>query len=830
MTVFPVQANMTRGEATPLVHGRGDTEHYSAALALARNVVVTRYGGVTRAPGSFYQGPTKNNAKKSRFIPFEFNRTQVFAIEAGDLYFRFWTPAGRIESPPGTPVEVVTPYAEADLKHLRVRQSGDVVYIWCKKTAGGAYQPRTLTRTSDTVWTLALYNTLDGPFLREDTQGTTLTPASYGSITPTMTSLVAPSGTVSSSGAAGDAWEVFDRAVNTSSNVDGSAVGFVQYRQAGGLQVVADAYALTSANNNTDTNDMPSIWQFQGSNDGATWVTLDSRKGETGWANSETRFYDFPNTVAYEYYRLNFQGGGGGDGNLSTIAELSIHRKASDQTPFNLTASATTGINGGAGFKASDAGRVISLMGSDGRWRTAEIVARSSATVVTIRLHGHALPDLTPIARWRLGAFSEESGWPTIGTFYEDRLGHGRTSTDPIGMWFSVNGDYDNFETSSPQVDDDAISLRLTGGKLNELSWMIDLDDVVAGTAGSLRAVGRNNQNAAFSPTNARQKNETVAPSSDIEPVQIEEIVLFMDFFEQRLYEAAYTYEIDGYLAREASTLNEHLFLAGVEEITYLSHPHKILVARRYDGKLIFFTYDREQKVAGGTLIDMGGGIVESVMGLPGEGGTDLWMIVRRTINGNTVRYVETLAAFWRSDLGVQVDPLYAACGGQRSAAASTTVTGLTHLANTTVGVWADGRDIGDAAVSAGGVLTLPAGISGADVAWGIRMPWQIKTLRLTQIGNQDGSGLGRRVNIANAMVDLFEAQGVEVGSVDQQDLLGYLDEIEEDPDAPKPLLTGMYPIAVDDSWRNNGVLVIGGDSMYSATVRAIQLEVDGEP
>ena len=167
MTVSPLQANMTRGEMTPYVHARADTEHYAAGLALARNVIVMKYGGVTRVPGSLYQGDAKNASKTARFIRFEFNREQVYAIEAGDLYFRFWTASGRVEVA-SVPVEVVTPYLEADLKYLRARQLGDVIYIWCAKAAGGAYQPRTLTRNSETSWTLALYTVKDGKIVQEE--------------------------------------------------------------------------------------------------------------------------------------------------------------------------------------------------------------------------------------------------------------------------------------------------------------------------------------------------------------------------------------------------------------------------------------------------------------------------------------------------------------------------------------------------------------------------------------------------------------------------------------------------------------------------------------
>ena len=147
-----VQLNFTRGEVTPFIHARIDLDHYKAGLATMRNWVPLRYGGMTRMPGSLYYGHTKTSAKRSRFLPFVFNQSQKYSIEAGETYFRFWTRNGRIESPPGTPVEVVTPYLEADLKYIQTRQSGDLVFITCR-----GYWPRVLTRISETSWSLTTY-------------------------------------------------------------------------------------------------------------------------------------------------------------------------------------------------------------------------------------------------------------------------------------------------------------------------------------------------------------------------------------------------------------------------------------------------------------------------------------------------------------------------------------------------------------------------------------------------------------------------------------------------------------------------------------------------
>mgnify|MGYP000905454819 FL=1 len=819
MTVRTLQANMTRGEVTPYVHARVDTEHYQAGLAEALNFIVLRYGGVVRCPGTLYQGPAKLANKKSRTIPFEFSRSQVYAIEAGDQYFRFWTPAGRVESPPGTPVEVATPYLEADLQYIQSRQSGDVLYLFCR-----GYQPQTLTRLSETSWVLADYVPQDGPYMDANVTATTLTPADYGSLTPKMSGLTAPSGTVTGIGGA-DAWKIFDKNPATGAS-DNDSNRSITYQLDGGAQVIVENYYLT-ATTGPEIDRTPTVWKVEGSNDGSTWTVLDSRQGETGWGSGERRYYEFFNKTPFEYHRFSWTGVDGAS-NANTFNELTFNKAAASQTAFNLTASSTTGINDGAGFVASDVGRPIRLLGSDGRWRWAEIISRTSSTVVTIKLHGYALPDLSPIINWRLGAWSDETGWPSAVAIYEDRLVGARTDADPLGIWASVNGDYDNFRTSVPTVDDDGIAVRLTGGTLNDIGWLVEGKDIVAGTAGSLRAVGRNNPNGALSPSNIRQRSETITPSSRAEPVNIENVLLYIDFYEQRLYEAAYTYEVEGYLAREVSTLNEHLFAAGVTKVVYLSHPHKIVVALRQDGKLIAFTYDRDQKVAGGTLVDVGG-VVEDITALSGDTGTDLWLVVRRTINSATVRYVERLAEFWRSDFTVQDVPVYAACSVIYDGAPVSLITGLTHLAGETVGVWADGRDLGSLPVSSGGTLTLVGGVEASQVVIGKRMPARLKTLRLAQIGNQDGSGLGRKVSIATAAVDLLEAAGLSYG-LTVSDAMQFEDQAEEDPSEPVPLRTGMFELPGNDGWQNSGVFVIETDKLYPATIRAISLEIDGEP
>jgi hypothetical protein len=124
---------------------------------------------------------TKTSTKASRLVNFEFSTTQAYVLEFGDLYVRFFTNNGRLESPPGTPVEVVTPYTEAQLPSIKWAQSADVLYL-----VHPSREPRKLVRNSATSWTLSVIDFIDGPYFPENITATTVTPsATTGSITLT---------------------------------------------------------------------------------------------------------------------------------------------------------------------------------------------------------------------------------------------------------------------------------------------------------------------------------------------------------------------------------------------------------------------------------------------------------------------------------------------------------------------------------------------------------------------------------------------------------------------------------------------------------------------
>ena len=190
----PMRNGFVAGEWSPRMEGRDDLEGYFQSMRQSKNGIVTPQGGWTRRPGTEYVAETKTSATASRLIPFVFNLTTAYAIEAGNLYFRFYANEGQVQttgtfadgatfadgggwSDGGTAIEVTTPYTSAQLPDLQWAQVGDVMYI-----VHPDHPPYKLTRTSAVSFTMAEVEWTNGkaPLLAENFTSTTITVTGAG--------------------------------------------------------------------------------------------------------------------------------------------------------------------------------------------------------------------------------------------------------------------------------------------------------------------------------------------------------------------------------------------------------------------------------------------------------------------------------------------------------------------------------------------------------------------------------------------------------------------------------------------------------------------------
>jgi hypothetical protein len=145
-----LHTNFTAGELSPRLYGRVDVARYQNGAKQLRNANVLVQGGVIRSYGSRYIAGTKNNAVRSRLIPFVFNRTQAYALEFGDQYMRVFRADGtRVETSPGVAYEIATPYTEAMLPALDYCQGADTMFLFHEQVP-----VQRLQRFLDTLWTM----------------------------------------------------------------------------------------------------------------------------------------------------------------------------------------------------------------------------------------------------------------------------------------------------------------------------------------------------------------------------------------------------------------------------------------------------------------------------------------------------------------------------------------------------------------------------------------------------------------------------------------------------------------------------------------------------
>ena len=107
------------------------------------------HGGFKRRPGSIFVAEVKDSAKSTRLIPFNISRNESYILEVGHLYMRFYTNNARIQSG-GNPVEVATPWEQADIWDIHFAQANDIMYMVHDK-----YNPRKLTHTGATTWAIS---------------------------------------------------------------------------------------------------------------------------------------------------------------------------------------------------------------------------------------------------------------------------------------------------------------------------------------------------------------------------------------------------------------------------------------------------------------------------------------------------------------------------------------------------------------------------------------------------------------------------------------------------------------------------------------------------
>jgi hypothetical protein len=680
--------------------------------------------------------------------------------------------------------QIDSPYTDEDARDIRAVQSIDVVYLFCD-----GYRPRKLSRYGLIDWRFSTIEFDSGPFMPVDTKNGVITMTGTGNPVPIMTGNTTPSGTASAdseddgsdtsifggdddSGTPHLAWNAFNEEVTTWWQPESTQRGILMYQFTAPIVINGYTIYIPRFNDNdtyTALDYAPSDFEFMGY-DGSNWISLDSQIGYVLYDSGRSVTFPFNNSTAYAKYGLFITKCYRNGDIPPRVARLVMSTTDTGVQDTALILSGDyTRLNGGVGFRSTDVGRYIRAQGKDSFWRIAKIVAYTDATHITVRIIGEPFPSAAnPVRNWQIAYWSDGTGWPRVGVFFNDSLFMGGNTDAPDMVAGSRTGAYEDFTQRTPineVLDDSALVIRLNSRRLSRVQWLeTDERGLLIGTGSAEWVVSASNADAALTAKNVKARSSTARGSAFVEPVKVDRQVLYVQAARRTVREYAYVFQSDGYASPSMSLFASQMGVPRFAQMAYSAEPHNLVWMRRDDGSVVCLTYNREENVIGWHSHSFSG-VVECVASKPSA--TDkqdiLWIVVNRTINGQTKRYIERLMPFW--DFDSTLDTAHFVDSGLRYEGAATDIIyGLTHLEGKAVEGLADGIPFGPLTVT-NGRITLP--FEAENVVVGLPFTSEAETSNI-EAGAADGTAQGKVKRPHNVSIQLWDTADGEVGRLNE--------------------------------------------------------------
>ncbi len=764
-----LQTNFTAGEISPRLFARVDIEKYAAGAAAIENMIVLPHGGLARRPGTHFVDAVKDSLKFTRLIPFELSATLAYVLQFGEGYIRFHT------------------------NHSIVIDGRDF--------ANGAFDAGIEGWTDISAGTGTLAHDAEDNRLN-------LVGAGAGNEARAEQSFKA----------------VSTQLYTVTLDVISGAVTYKVGTSTGGDEIASDTLAvgadqtfsfqspvsreifITFENANNDTRQIDNV-RLSSPIYEIDSPFLEGDLDQIKFAQTSTALYlvhpefaprrlrrDAVNEWVLEV--LDFVDGPYQDQNDDDT--LTLDPAAASGPAVAVVASADL-------FAAGDNGRVLRINNpaSGADWGWGIITAVTDARNVTVNIR-EPFATANATANWRLGAWSDTSGYPSAITFFEQRLAFANTAAEPDRFWMSKSGTA-MIEVFSPSDfdgsvnDDNAITYQIADDQVNAIHWMDGGDVLVVGTA-SGEYVIRAGSSEAVTPANIQVKRQTTRGSDRfVRPVRIDQQLLHLQRAGRKIRNFFFDFDINGYVSDDITIVAEHITRSKVFEMAYQQEPDSLVWAARGDGLLLGLTFQRDQQVVGwhrhlvGGRLDGGNAVVESVAAVPTPGNTadELWMVVARTVDGQTRRYVEYMEQPYNLVDTPQDAAFFVDSGLTYDGPPAQVFAGIDHLEGEAVSILADGAVHPDVTVTAGQItLTRPA----SKVQAGLSYRSLVRMLS-PEAGGGPGPASGKTKRVSELVLEFFETLGARYGADESA-----LDVIPfraggNTMDSPPPIFTGFKKV-----------------------------------
>ena len=485
---------------------------------------------------------------------------------------------------------------------------------------------------------------------------------------------------------------------------------------------------------------------------------------------------------------------------------LSENSSATTLTPSATTGSITVTASA-ATFTAQHVGAYFKIQAG-----YVLITAFGSSTSVTATVIETVVASAT--ADWSEGAWSDYQGYPEDVKFYENRLFHSATLRRPLDIWGSVIEEYENYKEGT--LDTDAVNYRIGSNQVDKILWLYPTQVLNLGTAGGPFTAASGTFLDPISATNisVRQQNENGA--ANVVPVRVGSFVYYVERSGKLLGQFAYDLNTDSYITENITYLSDHILGDGVVEMALQKYPYMILWAVLTDGTIATLTREQTNNVRGWTRqTPVGtGAFIESISSIPNGTEDQVWMVVKRTINGNTRRHIEFVES---QNFGTIEDAFFVESGLTYDGVSTVTIMGLDHLEGETVQILADGA-VRPNQVVTGGQLTLTLAASKIHVGLGYTAT--IETLDI-EAGSATGTAMAKPKQLSKLNVRLRNTVGCKVGTSVQQDVIPFRASGVPMNEAI-PLFNGDKEVYFPEGWTKEKTVVIKQEQPLPLHVLAI--------
>ena len=699
--------NFTAGELSPRLDGRNDLSKYPSGCKTLENFIVYPHGSAARRSGSQFISEVKTSSKKTRLIPFEFSTTQTYILEFGDQYIRVYKDKGQVQSG-GSAVEISTPYLEAELFDLKFAQSADVLYI-CHPN----HEVEKLSRTSHTSWTLADVDFTKGPMQDANTTTTTLNPGATAVGTGVSLAASATTG------------------INSGSGFQSTDVGRFVFLHGGYAKITgvtdttnATIEILTTLSASTATENWR-LGAFSDTTGHPSCVTFFEQRLVFAGTTNQPQTVFFSKSGDYENMDANIGG---------TIADSDaiIYTIASNQVNAIRFMTATrTLIIGTAGGEFS-----VSGGGAD--------VAITPTNILIKKQSNHGAANLDALAVGNVTLFMQRA----------------RRKMRELAYNFDVDGYIaPDMTILAEHITEGGITQMAYQQEPNQIIWLVRGDGELIGftyqreqqvTAWHRHIFGGKFVEATITVTdfaNIADNTKIVLTKSDGTSTTFNSAT------------SATSGKFHTTSSNNQTATNLKTLIDADSDFTATVSTNTVTIketAPQATGFLTMTTGDTTRLAS----TDEGKAICESVAVIPTDDTEyEVYIIMKRTINGSTKRYIEVLNTF---DFTETDNTTFNFLDSQLdyNGSAVTTISGLSHLEGQTVAILADGATHANKIVSSG---EISLDRSATKVKVGLAYTSLLQTMRI-DAGARDGTSQSKTKRIYEITIRLFESVGVEVG------------------------------------------------------------------